>query len=168
MIYQWELSSGHQISVDNEGAQTVVTIVHSSPGQQQRTSNSFTTGIWILPPEMLVTPTGAILTITTPTGVSTLDVRGNSVQMYSNQSDGSQSASSSSSTSTASFERMQPMQPMTMQPMKPMQPMTMQMGDMKLNMGTSATNQQSFCTQCGNSVKPTDRFCAGCGHKLVS
>ncbi len=170
MAYQWELSTGHQISVDNQGAQTVVTILHSSAGQQQRSSNSFTTGFWISPPEMLVTPTGAVITITTPTGVSTIQVQGNSVQMHSSSQGGGSQSTTSSSTSTSSFGSdfkmpgMPPMPPMPNIPSMP--PMVMRIGDMELNMGNVANQQQSFCTQCGTAVKPTDRFCSGCGHKL--
>lgn len=80
----------------------------------------------------------------------------------------------------AGFE-MKPMQPM--EPMKFMQmgnmsmqmnPMRMQMGDMKLNMGeqpesspqTSQVQARRFCTQCGQPVAASDRFCAHCGHQL--
>ncbi len=74
MLYNWKLASGQEIYLDNEGAQTVVTIEHNSAGQQQRSSNSFTTGIWIVPPQMTVTPTGAILKLITATGESTLQI----------------------------------------------------------------------------------------------
>jgi zinc-ribbon domain len=160
MIYNWELGSGHQISVDNQGAQTVVTIVHASTGQQQRSSNSFTTGIWIVPPEMSLTPTGGILKITTATGESLLQIQGNSIHMHSSHSGDRQSTSSSStSTFTSGVEPMSPMR---------MQPMVMRMGDLELNMGATANqNQQRFCNQCGIPVKPTDRFCASCGNKLT-
>ncbi len=163
MVYNWQLATGHQISVDNEGAQTVVTIQHTSAGQQQRSSNSFTTGIWIVPPEMTVTPTGAMLKIVTASGESSIQIQGNSVQMHSSHSGGSQSSTVSSSTSTSGFSPMPPMQMGNMQ--MSMQPMVMRMGDMELNLGTAAS-QSRFCSQCGAPVKPTDKFCAGCGNKL--
>jgi NADH pyrophosphatase NudC (nudix superfamily) len=170
MIYQWELGTGHQISVDNQGAQTVVTILHTSAGGQQRTSNSFTTGIWIVPPEMSITPTGAMLKITTPTGESSIQIHGNSTQMQISHSGDrdSTTTTSSNSTSTSSFEPIQPMQPMQMGNMQmSMQPMVMRMGNMELNMGATPSKQR-FCSQCGTPVKPTDRFCASCGNKLES
>ena len=167
MIYNWELATGQQISVDNQGAQTIVTISFISAGQQQRSINSFNTGIWIVPPEMSMEPTGATLKITTPTGASLIQVRGNSIQMQSSHSGGHQSSTSSSSSFTTGMQPMQPMQPMQMGNMQMnMQPMVMKMGDMELNMG--AASKQKFCTQCGTSVKSTDKFCAGCGHKLES
>jgi NADH pyrophosphatase NudC (nudix superfamily) len=170
MIYNWELGTGHQISLDNQGAQTVVTILHTSAGQQQRTSNSFTTGIWIVPPEMSITPTGAILKVTTPTGSSLIQIQGNNIQMKSSHSGEHKSSTTTSSTSTSrsGIEPIQPMQPMQMGNMQmSMQPMVMRMGDMELNMGATASKQR-FCSQCGTPVKPTDKFCASCGNKLES
>jgi hypothetical protein len=164
MLYNWNLATGHQISVDNEGAQTVVTIQNNSAGQQQRSSNSFTTGIWIVPPEMTVTPTGAIVKITTASGESAIQIQGNSVQMHSSHSGGSQSSTTStSSTSTSGFSPMPPMQMGNMQ--MSMQPMVMKMGDMELNLGAGAS-QSKFCSQCGTPVKAADKFCSSCGNKL--
>jgi hypothetical protein len=161
MIYNWELATGHQLSADNQGSQTIVTILHTSAGQQQQSSNSFQTGIWIVPPEISITPTGATLKIVTPTGESLIQIQGNSIQIHSSHSGEHQSTTSSSSTS--SFPPMQPMQMGNMQ--MNMQPMVMRMGNMELNMGATA-NQQRFCSQCGTSVKATDKFCASCGAKL--
>lgn len=164
MIYNWELATGHQISVDNQGAQTVITVLQVSARQQQHSSNSFTTGIWIVPPEMTITPTGGILKIVTSSGESIIQIQGNSIQLKSSHSGTSQSTSTSTSFS-AGAEPFAPMQMGNMQ-MK-MQPMVMRMGEMELNMNTTASKQQ-FCTQCGTLVKPTDKFCASCGHKLES
>ena len=168
MIHNWELATGHQISVDNQGAQTVVTISNTSAGQQQRSINSFNTGIWLVPPEISIEPTGATLKITTPTGASLIQVRGNSIQMQSSHSGEHQSNTSTSSSFTTGMQPMEPMQPMQMGNMQMnMQPMVMKMGDMELNMGATASKQK-FCTQCGTPVKSADKFCAGCGHKLES
>jgi zinc-ribbon domain len=168
MIHNWDLATGHQISVENQGAQTVVTISNTSAGQQQRSINSFNTGIWLVPPEMSIEPTGATLKITTPTGASIIQVRGNSIQMQSSHGGEPQSNTTNSSSFTTGMPPMEPMQPMQMGNMQMnMQPMVMKMGDMELNMGGTAS-KQAFCTQCGTPVKPTDKFCASCGHKLES
>jgi zinc-ribbon domain len=158
MTHQWKLSTGHQVSIDNEGALTIVNVVYDDSGTQQRINNSFTTGIWISPPEMQVTPTGAILKITTPTGVSIIEVDGNSVRLQNSQNEASQSnySSSSSSTFTSGFD-----------PIEPMQPIIMRLEDLDLNIG-NIPQPKSFCTQCGTPVKSVDRFCSGCGHKLGS
>jgi hypothetical protein len=165
MMHNWELPTGQQVSVDNQGAQTIVSISHTSAGQQQRSINSFNTGIWLVPPEMSIEPTGATLKITTPTGTSLIQVRGNSIQMHSTNSGGHQSSTSTSSTFTTGMQPMQPMQMGNMQ--MNMQPMVMKMGDMELNMGATASKPK-FCTQCGTAAKLTDKFCASCGHKLES
>jgi NADH pyrophosphatase NudC (nudix superfamily) len=165
MIYNWELATGQQISVDNQGAQTVVTISNTSAGQQQRSINSFNTGIWIVPPEMSIDPTGATLKITTPTGVALIQVQGNSIQMQSAHSGEHQSSTSTSSTFTTEMAPMPPMQMGNMQ--MNMQPMMMKMGDMELNMNATVSKSK-FCSQCGTPVKPADKFCASCGHKLES
>ncbi len=176
MTYNWQLATGQQLSVDNQGAQTVVTISNNSAGQQQRTTNSFNTGIWIVPPEMSILhergfandPTGATVKITTPTGTVLIQVRGNSIQIQSAHSGEHQSSTSTSSTFTTGMAPIQPMQPMQMGNMQMnMQPMVMKMGDMELNMDATAS-QSKFCSQCGTPVKPADKFCASCGHKLGS
>jgi hypothetical protein len=104
---------------------------------------------------MLPTPTGATVKITTPSGISTIEVDGNSVQMQNSQSTDSQSNYSRSS-STSSFN-----------PLQPMEPMVMRLEDLELNIG-AIPQPKSFCTQCGTAVKSVDRFCSGCGHKLGS
>ena len=168
MIYNWELATGQQISVDNQGTQTVVAISTTSVGQRQQTINSFNTGIWIVPPEMSIDPTGATLKITTPTGTVLIQIRGNSIQIQSTNSGEHQSSTSTSSTFTAGMAPMQPMPPMQMGNMQMnMQPMVMKMGEMELNMGATASKSK-FCSQCGTPVKPNDKFCASCGHKLES
>lgn len=165
MRYHWELESGHQISIDNQGAQTVVTVLQSSVGQQQHTSSSFTTGTWSAPPEMTLTPTGGLVKIITASGESIVRIQGNSIQLQSSHQGDRQSSVSSSSSSTSGAP-MPPMPPMEMGNMHMnMRPMTMRMGDMELNMDATASHKQ-FCTQCGGRINLTDKFCASCGHKL--
>jgi hypothetical protein len=134
MIYHWELATGHQIAVSNEGAQTVVTILQTSAGQQQRSTNSFTTGIWLSPPEMTMTPTGGILKISsTPSGESVIQIQGNNIHLQSIHSGANQCRTSTSSSSTLT-SRIEPMPSMQMGNMQMnMSPMSMRMGDMELN-----------------------------------
>jgi hypothetical protein len=160
MTHKWNLTTGHQVSVENEGAQTIVTVLYDRSGQQQRTNNSFTTGIWISPPAMLPTPTGAVVKITTPSGISSIEVDGNSVQMQSSQSGASGSNSSSSSSSSSTFTS-------GFDPLKSMEPIVMRLEDLNLNIG-NIPQPNSFCTQCGNAIKSADRFCSSCGHKVGS
>lgn len=53
----WKLASGQDVSIENQGAQTIVIVRYQTVGQQ-RSSNSFTTGSWSATPTMSVTPTG--------------------------------------------------------------------------------------------------------------
>jgi hypothetical protein len=140
----WKLASGHELSVENEGAQTVVTVHDRTTEQQQRTCNSFTTGIWISPPQLTATPTGALLKIVTPSGESLIEIQGNSIQPHDgrSQSSSTTTASSYSSVSTASASVQ------------------------TANVSTSTSAKPRFCTECGTTVKPTDKFCAECGNKL--
>lgn len=140
----WKLTTGHELSVDNEGAQTVVTIHYQDAGVQQRSCNSFTTGLWISPPQLTATPTGALIKIVTPSGESLIEIHGNNMQLRDGASQRScaTTATSYSSTSSASASS-------------------------QTATASAATSQkQHFCTECGTSVRPTDKFCASCGNKL--
>jgi hypothetical protein len=77
-------------------------------------------------------------------------------------------------TAPSSFPSMPPMQPMEPMKMGDMQmslnPMTMRMGNMSMHMGTvdAPATARRFCSQCGVSTQPNDRFCSSCGHQLTS
>ncbi|WP_295616436.1 zinc-ribbon domain-containing protein [Chamaesiphon sp. GL140_3_metabinner_50] len=150
MTYHWKLATGHQLSIDNEGAQTVVSISFDNGGRQQRTSNSFTTGIWLSPPEITFDPTGAIVTITTTSGESIVKIDGNDIQMRGDVRNDNRSYSQSVSTSSSSTSNVEPIVPP---------------GNINVN-PTEPVSHRKFCTECGTSVKPTDKFCASCGQKL--
>jgi hypothetical protein len=141
----WKLATGHELSVDNEGAQTVVTVYYQHDGQRQRSCNSFTTGIWISPPQLTATPTGGLLKIVTPSGESLIEIQGNNMQLQDRQSQSSStttvnSYSSSTATANASVQT--------------------------ASASTSTSPKPRFCTECGTTVKLTDKFCAECGNKL--
>ncbi len=150
MTYHWKLATGHQLSIDNEGAQTVVAVSIDNGGRQQRTSNSFTTGIWLSPPEITLDPTGAIVTITTTSGASIVKIDGNSIQMHGDFQSDNRSYSQSVSTSSSSTSNVETVAPP---------------GNVNVN-PTEPVGQRKFCTECGTPVKPTDKFCASCGQKL--
>ena len=150
MTYHWKLATGHQLSIDNEGAQTIVTVSFDRDGRQQRASNSFTTGIWLSPPEITLDPTGAIVTITTTSGESIVKIDGNNIQMHGNVSNNNRSYSQSVSTSSSSTSSVET---------------TVPPGNINVN-SSEPVSHRKFCTECGTSVKPTDKFCAGCGQKL--
>jgi zinc-ribbon domain len=140
----WKLTTGHELSVDNEGAQTVVTIHYQDAGVQQRSCNSFTTGLWISPPQLTATSTGALIKIVTPSGESLIEIQGNNMQLHdgASQSSSTTTATSHSSTSSASAS------------------------SQTATASAAPSQKQRFCTECGTSVRPTDKFCASCGSKL--
>jgi zinc-ribbon domain len=143
----WKLITGHELSIDNEGAQTVVTLHYDRAGQQQRSCNSFTTGIWLAPPQMTITPTGALLKVVTASGESLIEIQGNDMQLHSSNSVSNYvtTASSYSSSSTGTNSH----------------------AGTSINTGAATSQSQRFCPECGAAVKPTDKFCASCGTKLT-
>lgn len=188
MPYMCELGAGQRVYLDNQGTQTIATTTSSNPGQQQQATSSFQTGVWTAPPQILQTPVGIVIEITTAQGNYFIQVQGNSVGlMTSTPAIGSaqhmqmQQVATAPTTPTTSMPSMSPMSPMpSMSPMQPMtmgnmqmqmNPMEMRLGNMEMRMGEPAPTAtppatRRFCSQCGVPVKESDRFCASCGHKL--
>ena len=189
MAYICELSPGHNIYLDNQGDQTLITSMMSTPGQQQQSSSSVRTGCWTALPEIYRTPQGAVIKLTTAQGEQFIQVQGSSMismtsipslqgsqQIQINQSEAA--PSTSSLPLQAPLPPMQPMQPMKMGDMEMgMKPMEMRMGNMHLSMGSVSSEsahsgktqptERRFCNQCGVALEPKDRFCSSCGHKLA-
>lgn len=168
---------GQQVYVENQEIQTIVSLTSNGSSQQQSQRNSFTTGSWILPPTLFRTANGFVLRIegtqaqvfvslqangmsTLATAPSLVDVDVLPLQ---------QVAAESHSTSQP-LESMRPMEPIQPMEMKPMPPMQMQMGNMRMQMGTPELTQSAkrFCSQCGHGVGKSDRFCSECGNRLSS
>ncbi|NJP11427.1 MAG: zinc ribbon domain-containing protein [Leptolyngbyaceae cyanobacterium RU_5_1] len=179
MAYVCELGNGRSIYLDNQGTQTIVTLTSSGPGQQQQASSSVQTGDWNSPPEVYRTSEGAVIKLQTAQGTHYVRVEGSSVRITSefpasssSQPLQTQQVASSSAGTMPPMQPMQPMEPMTMGDMQmSMNPMQMRMGNMELRMGSPPSIEKpsvarQFCNQCGASVKPDDRFCSSCGHRL--
>ncbi|MBZ8178636.1 zinc ribbon domain-containing protein [Oscillatoria salina] len=180
MAYQGSLGVGQQLTVENHGDRTLITLTSSSVGQQQSQSINLQTGSWISPPSLFRTSTGFVLAIQTAQnkyfvklqeqGMTTLNTEPSlanaDVMLLEKVADASP------------MEPIEPMSPMSpMKPMKPMKmgdmemnmnPMEMRMGNMKMEMGKplEIKSERRFCTQCGSPVQKSDRFCASCGHQL--
>ena len=195
MAYQFNLGSGQQLFVQQQGEQTAIALYSGSAGQQQQQQNTVTTGQWQEPPTLFRMGGGFILRLEGSQGKTIVQIQANGLQTLSATAApnlanadtiaGQRVADSATSQSSQAGFAMEPMQPMKpMEPMKPMQmgnmsmqmdPMRMQMGDMKLEMGNQPASSSSssreaqasrFCTQCGQPVAASDRFCAHCGHQL--
>jgi len=63
MAYQATLNGTQQITILNQGIQTLITSSISNPGQQQSQSSSFTTGNWQNKPQLFQTNQGYILRV---------------------------------------------------------------------------------------------------------
>jgi hypothetical protein len=188
MAYIANLSTGQQIYIENQGIQTVIMLTSSSHGQQQSQSSSFETGEWIVPPTLFRTPTGVVLRLESASEQRFVQIQANGLstlstaptlsfaEVISLQQVAEPAKSRQSSIEFTPMEPMKPMEPLP--PLKmgdmemSMNPMEMRMGNMQLRMGEAAPAStqvgQRFCTQCGQSVKPSDRFCGSCGHRLTS
>ncbi len=193
MAYQINLSGQQQLYLENRARQTIVILGSMLPHQQQSQSNSFATGQWLESPTLFRTAAGWVLRVEAEQGQVFIQLQNGGMQRLEGKpvlADAEvlplqqvANRETFSAQSSQSGEGMQPMQPMEpMKPMKPMQPMTMgnmqmnpmrmEMGDMVMQMGTpeaqSPAPGKRFCSQCGASVKESDRFCASCGHRLDS
>ena len=193
MRYLCELGAGQRLYVEILHNQTLVTVVSSSPGQQQQSSSGFQTGEWTAPPEVLRGEIGVVLRLQTAQGEQFVLLQGTSLSSLSNAPSLAEAEPLQVHTTDQKTEpSMPPMTPIP--PMPSMQPMTMgnmqmdqgrmsmQMGNMRMAMSpiAHATNstqadvapanapvgQRNFCSQCGTAIKLGDRFCAHCGHRL--
>ncbi len=175
-MYTVNLSGNQQLTLINQGTQTLITLVSSSPGQQQSQSSSLTTGNWTTAPQLYKTGSGFILQINGDRGQHFVLIQANSINTIAapaldnavkvNLEDIPDTAASPNN---VSFEPMQPMQPMKMGNMSmDLNQMSMQMGNMSMAMGgvKTPTPTKRFCSQCGQQAKVRDRFCSSCGHKL--
>ncbi len=173
-MYRVNLSNNQQLTVINQGTQTLITLISSSLGQQQSQSSSFTTGNWNKPPRLYQTESGFVLEIDTDIKQHFFLIQSNSINITStppwqNTVPIDLEYTPETNQNNLEFEPMQPMQPMKMGNMSmSMNPMSMQMGNMSMTMGENKTTKPShnFCSQCGAKVKPSDRFCSSCGNKL--
>lgn len=176
MAYVCEIGGDRRVYLDCQGSQTVVTTASSRSGQQQQSSNSFSTGSWTLPPEIFRNSDGFVVKITAERGEYFIRIQGGSTSVMS--ADPSLNSAQRmqvqqvDSMPESSLPSMQPMEPM--KPMKPMKmgdmqmsmnPMEMRMGNMEMRIGSTSSTRR-FCSQCGTSVEPSDRFCSSCGHRL--
>ena len=172
MSYAANLTNNQRLAVANQGNQTNISLVSSSPGQQQSQNSSFTTGSWQAPPQLYRIGTGFVLKLNGDRGTFYVSIQGNSISTTTAPNidnaaevDLHQTSDSAASSSNMGFE---PMQPMKMGNMSmDINSMSMNMGNMSLNMNkTRSTSSKVFCSQCGQEAKPNARFCSSCGHQL--
>jgi zinc-ribbon domain len=186
MAYCCDLPHGPKLYLDNQANQTIVQLLMMQPGQQQQSSHSLTTGVWLVPPEIFAVGNGVMVKLVTSIGEFMVQIQG--MTMQSGMQSGSvttggtpiavtsidamPTSTSFSSQSAQSSQPMQPMQPMA--PMQPMQmgnmqmnlkPMQMQMGNMQMNMGTE-TAATTVNVSSTNGASGTAKFCSQCGNPV--
>ncbi len=174
MAYTASLTGNQQLTIANQGIQTNITLISSSPGQQQSQSSSFSTGNWKTAPQLYKTATGFVLKIEGDRGLYFIMIQASSISTISapnldnaTKVDLETIPDPVANPNNMGFQPMQPMQPMRMGNMSmDINSMSMQMGNMSMNMGKSSTSTRRFCSQCGEPAKPSDRFCSSCGHQL--
>lgn len=179
--YTTDLGNGQQIYLENQGMQTLLTLMSATPGQQQSQQTGFPTGQWIAPPTLFRSPLGIVVKIDAEQGQVYLKVQASGMQQLQQAptlSDATvlpvQPVTSPPQPPMTPMQPMQPMQPMKMGNMEmQMNPMQMRMGDMEMQMGEAFPTPpappaatQRFCTQCGRAVALGDRFCSQCGNPL--
>lgn len=182
MAYVCELGAGQRVYLENQGVQTVVTLISSSPGQQQQASSSFATGVWSSPPQVFQTPYGMMLKILSEQGEKTLQIQGSSVSVISGTPSMNNSeqlpvheVTSLPVSPMPGIEVMKPMKPMSsmepmtpmtmspMEPMKPLEPMNLKMGDMQMSMNPMEMRMGNMELRMGASAPNKQNFCSQCG-----
>ncbi|MEB3225672.1 MAG: zinc ribbon domain-containing protein [Synechococcus sp.] len=176
MTYVCQLDAGQGLYLDNQGAQTIVTLIQSSPGQQQQSTNRYLTGPWTTKPTVVKSAELVIITIFSATKTTQIMVQGQTMTVSDQVLDLHQAESLHLGQMTTfpaqSVTPLEPLPPLKLGEMEmQMQPMTMRMGNMR--MGFSEQNQQAptpvpkqFCSQCGHALAKGDRFCSQCGQRL--
>ncbi len=79
MIYVWELEKDKQLYVENQGTQTVITIITSRSGERQAQRRTFETGVWRVPPLLLRTATDPVLQMESARGHIFMRIQDNDV-----------------------------------------------------------------------------------------
>ncbi len=179
MVYVVGLPSGQQLTLENHGHQTTLTLAQQQTGQQQSQRNSFMTGPWTDLPQVFQTAQGAIARFETAQGIFQVQIVGSAMAAIAPSPIADARELPLQVISAPDALGMQPMQPM-----QPLAPMSMSMGNLEMhlaprppepdrpavnlpNPGRSPMTQR-FCTQCGEPVEKGDRFCGACGHPLRS
>lgn len=188
MPYRVDLGAGQQVYIEQMGTDTAVVVANNGPGQQQQSSSRFATGQWTKEPKVYLLDGGSNGIV-----VKVVAIQGQCfIQVYQGQISVQTTAGGDLQEMRMTYVdetpgiKTPPMRPM--KPMEPMEPMQtsgqpMEMGNMSMNADTmemrmgnmrmggseaqpSEAGAKRFCTQCGGSVQPTDKFCGSCGHKL--
>lgn len=194
--YKCELGSNQRLYLSNEGPVTALTLLSSGLGQQQQSSNRFSTGEWTAEPALYRLGQGMLVVISADSTYY-LQIQGGQAQMLSGPLS-SQVTEQIKRSQPVALQREEdagdttildsPMQPMT--PMKPMQPMrmnqnpmSMAMGNMEMTMGETGTGEMKLgdmklggnqapqsepAESSSSEAAKVKRFCSQCGSVVTA
>lgn len=186
MGYLCELGAGQSVYLENLQHQTLVTIVSSSPGQQQQSSSGIQTGDWTAPPEVFRSTIGFVVKLCTAQGDRFVHIQGSRLSTLNEVPSLAEAqplqVRQVAHPPTDSRSSMQPLPPL--QPMAPMQPMamgnmqmdrdamSMQMGNMHMSLNPIERSKphpsQTHASDVAEAADGQRNFCSQCGVAIKS
>ena len=182
--YRCDLGNSRAIYLSNQGVLTMVTVYSGGAGQQQQSSQGFSTGEWTATPKLYQVGGGYVVTVFAE-------------QTFYFSVQGGQMQVSSGANGEKVAQRVSELEPLPlvegemppasgmrgtemkgMEPMMPMQPMTMTMGNMSMSMGEMRMGDMRLSAQAeagwgqGGSAEGEEgearqkKFCSQCGAKV--
>ena len=119
MSYTYELENGHELVIENDGGETLVSLSSGSESQQQSQATGFDTGKWSKTPTLFQLKEDLVLRLETKDGPQFIRVRGHSIQSMRSEPD-FQAAEKLRLKTSDKAAGMTPMKPLKgMEPMKP-------------------------------------------------
>ena len=146
----WTSADGAEISVDNPGEYTIVSVERSLPGQFEQTQNTTESGSWLEPPHLDQDGDRSVVTIVATLGRFEIEIEGLNVEVLNDDS-----------------VPVPPMLPFTMPPMIPsVLPISPASLTEVADQASPTRSTSITCHVCGHVGQPDDRFCARCGTAL--
>jgi hypothetical protein len=170
MSYTYELENGHELVIENDGGETLVSLSSGSESQQQSQATGFDTGKWSKTPALFQLRKIWCCAWRLKTARSLFawkqhpkheERAGPSSSREAAAQEIGQSCRNDADAANEAIERHGAD--------KTDAPIKMRMGDMQMSMGRGAAegeSEQCFCPNCGKPVDKGDRFCGSCGKEV--
>jgi len=157
--YKYDITPHQTLYIGGQGLMTVIILQSGGPGQQQQSSQQFSTGKWTAVPLLYALSDRSIVIISTLQETYTLQIQGSQTQMSAGALSGALEALISQ-TAPSPLQKINSMPEATMpsmQPMAPMQPMNMTMKPMSMNMGNMGMTMASGAVSTSSFQSSTSR-----------